>query len=71
MADQKVERKVRAYFDNGVVSIQTLDEDENCKKVSEIMKKLLSEYARSFRKQKSNVPVKMVFTTESMEVKRT
>ena len=67
MTDLKFERKVKAYFDNGIVSICTLD--KTYKTVSETMRKLLSSYAESFQDQKSKVPAKMVFTTELMEVK--
>ena len=62
MADSKPERKVRAYFDNGVISIYTLD--ETYKTMPETMKRLLADYTKSFRDQKSKVPIKMVFTTE-------
>lgn len=60
--DSKFERKVVAHFDNGVISIRTLD--ETYKTFSETTKRLLSEYAESFRNQKLKVPIKMIFTTE-------
>jgi len=63
--DSKFERKVVAHFDNGVISIRTLDGTH--KTVSETMKELLSDYTNSFRNQKSNVPIKMVFTTEEVK----